>query len=79
MVEITKKQKPTRSGEWVRNLQLLVRYADGSPDIRADVAVHVLVVVKRMAIAEMSWRSRMKRHYSPNLWRESRILKYKKK
>jgi hypothetical protein len=36
--------------------------------------VRVLVVVKHMATAKMFWRSRMKWHYSPNLWRESRNL-----
>jgi hypothetical protein len=67
-----KSKKPTRFGEWVRNLLLLVRYADGSPDFRMDVVV--LVVVKHMAMAKMFRRTCMKWHYSPDLWAESRIL-----
>ncbi len=52
---------------------MLLRYADGSPDFRIDV--HVFVIVKHMAMAKMFWRSRMKGHYSPNLWRESTIFR----
>ena len=63
---VPEKQKPTRFGEWVRNLLLLVRYADGSPDFRMDVVV--LVVVKHTAMAIMFGRTCMKWHYSPDLW-----------
>jgi hypothetical protein len=51
---------------------IALRYADGSPEFR--IGVHVLVVVKHIAIAMMFWRTCMKWHYSPDLQAESRIL-----
>jgi hypothetical protein len=52
---------------------LLIGYSAGSPAYRLDVAVHVLVVVKRMAMAKLFLRTCINEDYSPLQEPESRM------